>query len=423
VSTLPLALAAAVAAQSFSSSTQPISASDRIAFRARFTPASGDELSDIGAFSFGLFGDRAATVKGAQVSLFFADARRLTGLQLTVGVNFADDHWSGAQIAGLANFTTIGDGVQAAGINVAYQLAGVQAGLGNATTEGQGLQVGALNGAAGFAGVQLGVVNCAQNMIGADVGLVNLSRSSAGLSLGLLNIAGGLPFRSCGSEDIPSEIDGIAIGGLNVTHTQAGLLVGAVNIVGEIRGLTIGAINVTRSSSGGESLAIINLVGGGIHDLALYATEAFWSNLALDLGSRHLYTRWIASYQPGTATVAPTARLSGDARRFGLGLGVGWRLSLPYNRVPAIDLESALSTVHSSLDKDWATPIIIYSLRGLLHITLHGRFAATVGPSINVSVAPTDSDLAPTIPDPQLTSSAGAKIVGVYPGFVAGVQM
>jgi hypothetical protein len=185
----------------------------------------------------------------------------------------------------------------------------------------------------------------------------------------------------------------------------------------------IGAINVARSSSGGESLAVINLVGDGVHDLALYATEAFWSNLALDLGSRHLYTRWIASYQPGTAPAPSTARLSGGARRFGFGVGVGWRFPLSYSRVPAIDLESALSTVHSSPDTDWATPIIVYSLRGLLHIALHGAFAAFVGPSINLSVAPSGSDVEPTIPDPRLTASAGAKIVSAYPGFVAGVEM
>jgi hypothetical protein len=414
---------AAVTAQSLPPSAPHSAASHRSAFRARFVPFPGDELSDVGAFSFGLFGDRAATVKGAQVSLFFAQAKRFAGLQLTAGVNFADDDWSGAQIAGLANFTTTGAGLQAAGINLAHRLSGVQAGLGNATTEGRGLQVGALNSASGFAGAQLGVANCAESVIGADVGLVNFSRWSAGLSLGLANVAGGLPFRPCGSEETPSEIDGVGIGGLNVTHAQGGLLVGAVNVVGEIHGFTVGAINVARSSSSGESLALINLVGDGIHDLALYATEAFWSNVALDLGSRHLYTRWVASYQPGTAPAASTARLSEDARRFGFGGGVGWRFFFPYKRVAAIDLESALSTVHSSLETDWATPTMVCSLRGVLHLALHGAFAAVVGPSLNVSVVPVDGDLDPTIPDPRLRLSVGTKIVSVYPGFVAGIEM
>jgi hypothetical protein len=217
--------------------------------------------------------------------------------------------------------------------------------------------------------------------------------------------------------------DTTAIGGLNVTHAQAGLMLGAVNVVDEIHGFTMGAINLARSSSGGESLAVINLVGDGIHDLALYATEAFWWNLALDLGSRHLYTRWIASFQPGTAPGPSTSAISEDTRRFGVGGGVGWRLPLRYSRTPALDLESTVSTVHASPDTDWATPIIVYSFHGCLHIALHGAFALVVGPSINVSVVPTDKDVDLAISDLRLTSSTRAKIISVYPGFVAGVQL
>jgi hypothetical protein len=88
-------------------------------------------------------------------------ARRMTGLQVTPGVNMAENPFYAWQIALIANFSGDAVGIQTAlGVNWGGStLAGAQIGLWNRAEEIHGLQLGLVNTAITLHGLQLGLLN------------------------------------------------------------------------------------------------------------------------------------------------------------------------------------------------------------------------------------------------------------------------
>ena len=75
----------------------------------------------------------------------------------------------------------------------------------------------------------------------------------------------------------------------------------------------------------GESFAVLSLIGNGIHYVALFATDALLSNVAIKLGGRHLYTSFSFSFQPGDGIAAVPIQLARGSQRWGYGGGLGWQ--------------------------------------------------------------------------------------------------
>jgi hypothetical protein len=99
--------------------------------------------------------------------------------------------------------------------------------------------------------------------------------------------------------------------------------IGVLNAAGVSDGFRLGVVNVAEHDDG-KSFAILNLIGNGIHDVAVYGTDALLSNVGVELGGRHLFTSFSFSYQPGDATASGPVRLAGGDRRWGYGGGFGW---------------------------------------------------------------------------------------------------
>lgn len=366
-----------------------------------FFPRGADARTDVDGFSFGFVADRAASLHGFQLTLAYAQVDEwLWGTQLSVGANLDLGDLHGMQAAVGANIVR-GDarGAQfASGANVVTgQMRGFQAAasVNVVATEMHGLQA-----AAG--------VNLARTGRGAQLaGGVNFAESFSGAQIAPINVAG--------------RSDGLQLGVVNYNENARSLRLGVVNLGGHTDGFALGVVNIARHDDG-ESFAILNLVGNGIHDVSLFSTDLLLSNLGLKLGGRHLYTLFALGYQPGDDLApGPEHFVRGD-RRWGVGLGVGWRFPLKVGRLAYLELEASNLELRSSLDH-WDTAPEIASLRVQAGIRLMQRMTLLVGAGANVAwgIGGRDADLGLGLPES--VSRSGGTTVRVYPGFLVGLQI
>ena len=109
-------------------------------------------------------------------------------------------------------------------------------------------------------------------------------------------------------------------GVVNAARSAAsGLRFGVVNVARARRGFQFGVVNVAAARRR-RVVRALNVIGNGIHDVSLFATDVMATNIGFKLGGRHLYTNLIAGYQPGDdargrhrALLAPAAGASGPA--------------------------------------------------------------------------------------------------------------
>src|SRR6185436_2305650 len=196
---------------------------------------------------------------------------------------------------------------------------------------------------------------------------------------------------------------------------------GVVNVAGESHGFSFGVINVAKRDEG-ESFALINLVGNGIHDVSLFATDVMVTNVGFKLGGRHLYTNLIAGYQPGDELAAGPERFSAGSKRFATGAGIGWRF--PVQRGPL---------AYAELEADWleVRPVwswinnapAIGSLRVQAGLRLAPYVVLLAGAGVNVAVATDGRDLDLGRGLPQSVERSGATTVRIYPGLLLGLQI
>lgn len=183
----------------------------------------GEGYLVVNNISLNLFLGSTARVRGFEMGLFANHIREhARGFQLAGVSNGVEEFFQGAQIAGASNVTR-GDffgaqlafwynhsmnfaGVQAAMVNNADWVAGVQAGGVNMAGEQfvgvqagfaanfvgnlMGLQAGGMNKAINIIGVQAGGLNFASTVDGMQVGLFNMAEHNNGVALGLFNWIG-----------------------------------------------------------------------------------------------------------------------------------------------------------------------------------------------------------------------------------------
>ncbi|HXU64663.1 MAG TPA: caspase family protein [Polyangia bacterium] len=348
-------------------------------------PTPGDGEVDVYGLSFGLVADRVGNLNGFQLALGYNQVdESLRGLQLVVGVNAVGAGYHGAQIAAGANIARgRGDGLE------------LTAGANALNGDGRGAQIAAgLNLATGvFRGLQLSAgVNLAGTSRGAQIAVANYAQQSDGAQLGVVNAAG----------------------------EAWGARIGVLNVAGHSHGFQLGVVNIAAHDDG-ESLALINLIGDGIHEAAIYASDVLPMNVAFKLGGRHLYTALAAGYQPGDDLPVGPAHYTRGTRRWGLSAGLGWRFLVERGPLAYLELEAD----QVQLQQSWNSgdnPPFIGSLRVQAGIRLFRDLVvlAGVGASVAVGTDGADADLGF---GPESVSHSGRTTVRVYPALMLGLQI
>jgi hypothetical protein len=386
-------------------------------------PMPGDAEVDVHGLSFSFIADRVGGLSsglqlslGANIAEQFMYGTQVTiganllrgpgrGSQLAVGANLATESFRGAQLASGANLV-LGDfrGAQiAAGANwVDGDTHGAQigAGVNFARRGGRGAQLTAgLNLTLGhWNGAQVaGGVNLADEISGAQLAPINVATWSSGTQIGVVNVA--------------NDETGAQLGVANVARRSRGFKLGVVNIAGDHDGDTVG---------------LVNIIGNGIHDVAVYATETMVSNVALQLGSRRVYTSYIFGYQPGGAVATdPTTgadQFHRGTRRIGYGLGIGYRRPLDFGRLRFLAIEASAMSILSDFSTPNDTPLWT-STRIVAGIRLYSGLMAIAGISDNATVAWNGKDLDIGTGFLESVTKSGTATVRHYPGLLLGLQI
>jgi hypothetical protein len=325
----------------------------------------------LGLVSFG--GEHEIDVRGVSFSLIADRVGRFSGVQLAPGIAQTLQSSSGVQLSGVSNV-------------VSGDLRGVQV-------------TGALNMTdGGVRGVQL-------------AGGVNVAGRAAGLQLAPVNIAG--------------DTRGVQLGVANVAWRQArGLQVGVVNVASRSRGLSFGLVNVAREHDG-EALGLLNFIGNGIHDVAVYSTDTMLTNASVKLGGRHLYTSYSFGYTPGDTVVGragPDVVTAGD-RRLGVGLGIGYRFDLDFGWLQFIELEATGMAVQPELDFSDDDVPLLTAARVIVGIDLSPELTLIAGVTENVSIGTNGRDLDLQRGGLEQVMRSGNTTVRMYPGLLLGLQL
>ncbi len=357
----------------------------RVPLHAVLFPMPSDGKVEVDGFSFGFVADRARSVHGFQLSLAYDQVDEdLHGAQLSVGANVVGGGYHGAQIAAGANV--------ARGASRGLTLS---AGANVLDGDGSGAQITAgVNVATGtFRGAQIAAgVNLAGRMEGAQIAVANYAQESAGTQIGVVNAAG----------------------------EASGFRLSVLNVAGQNHGFQLGVVNVAAHDDG-ESLALLNLIGDGIHEAAIYATDVLATNFALKLGGRHLYTTLSIGYQPGDDLPAGPTHFSRGTRRWGFAPGLGWRF--PVEKGPLAYLELQAEEVQLEQGWNWGNnPPFVSALRLQAAVRLFRDLVVLGGAGANVAVGidGQDADLGF---GPESVSHSGGTTVRIYPSLLLGLQI
>ena len=329
---------------------------------------------------FSLAGDEQLFVDGFSGSLIFDRVGKLSGTQISLGLNAVDHEMRGVQMAVGGNIAGYGRGLQmSAGFNLARK---------------------------NFRGLQMtSGVNIAGAIGGAQMGVVNVAAETSGLQMAVVNVSD----RSDGAQ------------------------IGVVNVGGHGRGFTLGVVNVFGKHDG-EALGVLSLVGNGIHNLAAYATDTMASNLSLKLGGRHLYTALTLGFHPGSAppnappptgvAPPPPERLTAGTRRVGWGLGIGYRIGVDAAWLRFVEIEAHHMTVHSRFEFDTEDDVPrLAQLRAVAGWRLAGRLTLLTGLTGNVAIGLQGGDLDVGHGILEQVERSGNTTVRIYPGLLLGLQI
>jgi hypothetical protein len=390
------------AATATATATPPPLFSEPSSYKLSFFPTSADAHANVNGFSFGFVADRSQRVHGFQLALAWAQTDAdLVALQLSAGANLVRGHFEGAQITAGANILTgDGRGLQlVAGGNITdgnYVGAQIAGGINTTSKNMKGLQMaGGANWAGDARGLQM-------------AGGINLAKSFTGLQMAPVNYA--------------DTMDGVQLGVVNAAPTSAnGLRLGVVNVAGQGHGFALGVINVAKHEDG-ESFALINVVGNGIHDVSLFATDVLATNVGFKLGGRHLYTNLMAGYQPGDQLTAGTERFTAGTKRFGTGVGIGWRFPVERGPLAYAELEADSMEIRPVWHWTDNAPAVT-SLRVQAGLRLAPHVVLLAGAGVNFAVATGGRDVDLGVHVAQSVQHSGDTTVRIYPGLLLGLQI
>ncbi len=312
-------------------------------------------------FSFGLVATHAGRVDGLALATVgnWVD-REVRGAQLAGAANVAGGKVTGAQVSGAVNVA-------------AHDLTGwqVTGGANVASGDVRGWQV------SGGVNVAKGEVHGAQ-----ITGGVSYADKLAGAQISVLNIGG--------------DVDGAQVGVVNIARKVRGLQLGVLNISSEMEGAPIG---------------VLSLVGNGQFHVQAYASDIALTNVALKLGSKHVYSIVTVGHQPGDA----------KSRRWLTGLGIGGHIPLGrfYVDIDGITSSGGLD-VFGSRDE-----LLLSQLRLIGGFQVAPRFSVFGGVTGNVLVEweNRSGDKLGLDAAPRWEEQNSHNTVSIWPGLVAGIQI
>ncbi len=327
-------------------------------------------------FSLNILGGYVESVKVFEAGGLINIVRRDAGVCQFSGLgNFVGGKFNGIQASGLLNVTRKNfKGVQSAGISntTGGNFNGVQAsGIMNLT-------LGNLNGTqfSGLlnstrrkcTGVQAsGIMNYAPEVKGAQItGILNIAKKTEGLQLsGILNQS-----RKCKG----AQITGI----INVADTLKGAQIsGTINRARYIKGVQLGVVNIADSCSGAQ-IGLFNICRKGYHQIDIYATESFYTNIAYRGGTKHFYTILMAGYDP--RTVGNSALYTFGA---GFGTSFGKKPKLNYD-VDLLSQQVSLGSINEGIN-------MLYRLGFGVNYKMARNIALTLGLTYNFYVVDSSS--------------------------------
>ena len=288
-------------------------------------------LQSAGVFNY------ATRQNGIQASGVFNVVTKDAGMSQLAGVaNIVGDSSAGLQAAGVFNYATAQNGVQLGGVfNVAAKNAGIcqLAGVTNITA-------GACNG---FQGA--GVMNVAKTVKGAQVaGVLNtVFGDTVNCQLaGVGNVTGG-------------AIDGIQAAGVfnYATKVTGAQISGVLNVAPYIKGTQISLINISDSCQG-VPIGFLSFVAKGYHQLEFSADEIFYTNLAFRTGTRYFHNIFMAGIRPGNFGSPLWTVGYGVGTLFGNPDGLSYNIDLTSQQVSKgrfSQFESQLCKLYVGVDK------------------------------------------------------------------------
>lgn len=331
------------------------------------------------------------TLNHLSLSLGMSYGHDLEGAQLAVGASWMDARMTGVQAAvGLSHVGGEGTGLQlgVGATTVARAFEGVQAAVGVATTGGD------------FRGWQTSV----------GVGVVGGSLVGLQTTVGL-NVAGGAVEggQVTVGLNVANQVNGFQLAtGLNVAGQVEGAQVGLINAAGSVAGLQLGLINVVEETKG-LSLGLINYATkDGILDVEVSSSDVGMLGLALELGTKFVYTGF--SFSGGTWEVT-------DAIAYGAYLGVRMH--------PTSQWELEVELGHQWLDenRDFSSLDLLGSARVTLGYRLGKGVVLYAGPALHVLVDLHDAGTDRAVFAPSYAARPDQGRSYLWPGFTAGLRL
>ena len=341
-------------------------------FQLSFVPLAGTNSLLSGCtsnlISLNILGGYIESVKLLEVGSIMNIVRRNAGVIQAAGIgNFVGGKFTGIQAAGVLNYTRKSFyGLQVAGVSntTAGNFNGIQAAAVLNLTSGNltGLQISGLMNSAkrGCEGMQVaGVMNVTGKIKGCQVtGVINTAKKADGLQLsGVLNQT---------KNGKGAQIAGV----INVADTLKGLQVASVlNKANYCKGVQLGVVNIADSCSGTQ-IGLINICRKGYHQIDVYATETFYTNIAYRGGTKQFYTILMGGYDPRTIGNSPLYTFGA-----GIGTSFGNRPKLNY------DVDLLTQQVASGIIDDNIN--MLYRLGFGVNYKMAHNFALTLGLTYN----------------------------------------
>jgi hypothetical protein len=90
-----------------------------------------------------------------------------------------------------------------------------------------------------------------------------------------------------GAVNVVNTITGAQLGSINIADEVSGAQIGVINIGGHVSGAQVGVINIADHAD--APIGLINVIGDGIHEAGVWASETAHVNAGLKLGGRYIY--------------------------------------------------------------------------------------------------------------------------------------
>ncbi len=336
------------------------------------------------------------------VHLIAGSQRRLTGVDLALGVNIVQEDATGEMLAIVGNVV----GHDFAGLSTAVVgnvVAGDAAGM---------LASSTFNVVGGhMRGVQAGVAfnwahggfDVAQVSSGLNVGLAH----NEGLALAPINVHDTLAGAQIGVINVGADVTGAQVSVINIAGAMTGAQVGVINIAGATTGAQVGVINVAGSST--ASVGVVSIVGDGRFDVGVMGTELFPAQAVLRMGSRSIY---------GVVGVGVSPWFEEGHTIVQLNVGPG--IHLPLNDAVYVDVEAVYGDLFRADELFWESGLrLATTARALVGWQVFDHLSVYAGPALNVFVL---DDRPVSVPLGWKLGS-GEVTTTISPGLAIGLQL